>query len=1028
MGRHSARKPLWSLITSGLAAVALTFLPAVLGLFATQPAHAVATFSLMNGYTPGAQPNVAALELGVELTTSADTYVTQVKYYKPSASTGQHIANVWNASGGLLASATFTNDSGSDVGWKTVDLATPVHMLAGNTFTISVWSNDFYFTGELFPSLTSGPLTVVHGVYNYTSSPAFPSSSFYAVSPVGSNYAVDLTVQASVPASTTITTTPTTSSITYGSALSASTLSGGVGSVPGTFAFTNPGAVLGAGTHNVSVTFTPTDTANYLSSTGTLPITVAQATPTITTLPRVAAFSYGTALSSASLTGGVASVPGTFTFASPSIIPGAGNSTASVIFTPTDSVNYSGVSTTVPLTVTAISSSISSLPSAAEITYGNTLSASSLTGGVGSVPGTFAFTNPGAVLGAGTHNVSVTFTPTDTANYLSSTGTLPITVAQATPRITSLPSLGSLAFGASLSTGTLSGGAGSVPGSFRFGSPSTVPPSGTSTAAIIFTPSDTANYSTVTTSLIITVVELSPTPTSAPSTTPSPSPAPSPSPSPVNAAIVTLTNAAPLNPAVDQPVNTASQTMQAIVLAASAGAAAAGVAAAAGAGAAGAASSAGTAGSASSSGSSNSASSGDSHKDSSHAAEESSHLRHLAKAASVVNTAGTAGLAWGDQLPIWSLAAVTAFDQPTRTASSKVGTSTPLFSKFLNDGAYLRAMLGSAWIIFPLLALAVSVLGLVETGAALALPPVALVTAMAVLGAVDAFSGFVGFGVWAIVTLVHSGVSSASDIRFVMGVVCLGFTPLLLASGVRSIRRATTSGGHHWWNRLLDVVLAPIVAWWASEQILALLPSLAGVDIDVNAYREVIPAAVAFTMIARVMFEEMAAQWFPQRLAQTHEPPAAALKMPQRWLGIFIRAAIFYFIAGALIGDCWQLAAGTVLFVLPNILGLYASRFPNSVALHRVMPTGVVNLALGIFVGGVTLAVLMTVLGPVEDLAKMAFVILPLPTLVIAVLKLFGRSPQPGTQVWYENPRFAWPVRLGTLLVVVTFAYLIHFI
>jgi hypothetical protein len=374
------------------------------------------------------------------------------------------------------------------------------------------------------------------------------------------------------------------------------------------------------------------------------------------------------------------------------------------------------------------------------------------------------------------------------------------------------------------------------------------------------------------------------------------------------------------------------------------------------------------------------------------------------------------------------LAAFTALDKPTRAAARTVNSSTPLASKFLNDGAYLRAMFGTFWLALPIMALVISLAGLGVTGGSLALPPVAIVTAMAILGGLDTLSGFVGFGLWAVVTLAHSGISSASDIRFVVAVMCLGFTPLLLASGVRALRRATHSGGPHWWNRVIDLVLAPIVAWWACGSIIALLPSLAGADINLSSYSDVLPAAIAFSMVARVLLEEAAGQWFPNRLAQTNETAVPTPPAWQRWFGVALRAGIFYFAAGALIGDCWQLVVGSFLFVLPNILGIYAAKFPNSARLHALLPAGIVNLTLGVFLGGVTLAILLAVFGPVEDLAKMAFVILPLPTLTISLLKLFGRSAHPGTLVWYENPRFAWPLRIGTVAVIVAFAYLIKLV
>ncbi len=78
-----------------------------------------------------------------------------------------------------------------------------------------------------------------------------------------------------VKATPAVDTWPTASAITLGQALSASTLSGGSGSVPGTFAFTDPSIIPGStGTYSAGVTFTATDTANYNTVTGSVDVTV----------------------------------------------------------------------------------------------------------------------------------------------------------------------------------------------------------------------------------------------------------------------------------------------------------------------------------------------------------------------------------------------------------------------------------------------------------------------------------------------------------------------------------------------------------------------------------------------------------------------------------------------------------------------------------------------------------------------------------------------------------------------------------
>src|SRR4029077_5181082 len=97
------------------------------------------------------------------------------------------------------------------------------------------------------------------------------------------------------------------------------------------------GTVLSAGAaQSLSVTFTPTDAANYTTATRSVSIDVAKATPTVT-WAEPSGITYGTALSSTQLNA-TASVPGTFAYlpvAGTVLSAGAGQS-LSVTFTPTD--------------------------------------------------------------------------------------------------------------------------------------------------------------------------------------------------------------------------------------------------------------------------------------------------------------------------------------------------------------------------------------------------------------------------------------------------------------------------------------------------------------------------------------------------------------------------------------------------------------------------------------------------------------------------------------------------------------------
>jgi hypothetical protein len=320
---------------------------------------------------------------------------------------------------------------------------------------------------------------------------------------------------------------PTASTISYGQPLSSSTLSGGSAMVgingnvvSGTFAWANPSFTPTAGPSSQGVTFTPADTTDYATVTGSVSVTVNQVTPTISTLPTASAITYGQMVSSSTLSGGSASngstsIPGTFTFTTPSATPGAGTSSQSVTFTPTDTTDYTTVTGTVNVTVNQAATTISTLPTASAITYGQMVSSSTLSGGSASsgsttIPGTFTFITPSATPGAGTSSQSVTFTPTDTTDYKTVTGTVNVTVNQATTTISALPTASAITYGQTLASSSLSGGSATsgsttVPGTFAFTSPNTAPVAGTSAQSVAFTPTDTTDYTTVTGTVNVTV-------------------------------------------------------------------------------------------------------------------------------------------------------------------------------------------------------------------------------------------------------------------------------------------------------------------------------------------------------------------------------------------------------------------------------------------------------------------------------------------------------------------------------------------
>ncbi len=293
--------------------------------------------------------------------------------------------------------------------------------------------------------------------------------------------------------------------MTSGSALSSAQLNAEA-SVPGTYIYTPAeGDVLAPGKHTLSVTFTPTDSASYTTAEAEVSVTVATAKPTIQwQVP--AQITCGTSLGNSQLNAS-ASVPGSFAYT-----PGhgevlmAGRHTISVTFTPTDITGYSTAHAEVSLTVVAATPAISwSTPT--PITYGTPLSGAQLEA-TASVPGSFSFTpSEGAMLTAGTHTPTATFTPSDETNYTMAYAAVSLTVAKAKATI-SWPTPASIPEGTALDASQLNATASALGTLVYSPAAGEVLATGTHTLTVTFTPFDELNFTSAQATVSLNVTKI----------------------------------------------------------------------------------------------------------------------------------------------------------------------------------------------------------------------------------------------------------------------------------------------------------------------------------------------------------------------------------------------------------------------------------------------------------------------------------------------------------------------------------------
>jgi len=375
---------------------------------------------------------------------------------------------------------------------------------------------------------------------------AAPSYASQAIALSGTGIQVTPTISWATPAA-----------ILYGTPLGTTQLDA-TSTVAGTFSYSAAaGTVLGVGPQALTATFTPTDTIDYANGTATVSLTVNPATPAITwAVP--AGISYGTVLSTTQLNA-TASVAGTVSY-SPAVgtTLSAGPQTLTATFTPTDSTDYTTATATVSLTVNQATPTIS-WPTPSAIPYGTPLNASQLNA-ASTVAGSFSYSPAaGAVLTAGSQMLTVTFTPTDTTDYTAATATVSLTVNKATPTI-SWPTPSAIPYGTPLNAAQLNA-ASTVAGSFSY-SPAAgaVLTAGSQTLTVTFTPTDTTDYTTASSTVTLTVNKATPSITW-------PTPSAIPYGTPLNAAQLnaasTVAGSFSYSPAAGAVLNAGSQTLTA---------------------------------------------------------------------------------------------------------------------------------------------------------------------------------------------------------------------------------------------------------------------------------------------------------------------------------------------------------------------------------------------------------------------------------------------------------------------------------
>jgi hypothetical protein len=363
--------------------------------------------------------------------------------------------------------------------------------------------------------------------------------------------------------------------------------------------------------------------------------------------------------------------------------------------------------------------------------------------------------------------------------------------------------------------------------------------------------------------------------------------------------------------------------------------------------------------------------------------------------------AGLGAVAIGDRSRTWSWPGTQRLDALSAALPARLARRSPLLARVVADGTYLRAILGSASLLGLVAGVALGVAAVGDTGGEALPPAVTLTIAIAVLGVLDAAAGFAAVLIFTLGVVALGGVQSSADLRVVLSLAVLWFVVPVLVGAVRPLRRAPTRSLGQSWDRAADVVIASLVGAWTVYQILRALPGLAGMELPIAGHAGTAASCVLAALVVRLAAETIAAHLYPRRLdiAEPVEVPRPG--KAQLLAASALRTAIFVFFGYIVAGTSWQLWLGAALFVVPQILGVYKDRLPNSPALFRARPRGLVRIVLLLFVATAIAALLLHTMNEhSKTFLADSFVILALPGFLLALMSVFGRNGQRAPIGW----------------------------
>jgi hypothetical protein len=358
-----------------------------------------------------------------------------------------------------------------------------------------------------------------------------------------------------------------------------------------------------------------------------------------------------------------------------------------------------------------------------------------------------------------------------------------------------------------------------------------------------------------------------------------------------------------------------------------------------------------------------------------------------------------------DRIGYGKIAVMRRLDAARFSTSHYTPHYSPLLSRIASDASWFQALFGPLVLLLPAFGVFIGVKLAMTTDMTASLIPhnLTLVTIALLLGVVDAASGLLIAITYATYVIATQNLVNTIDLRAILGLSLIFFAPVLIAGTLRPLRRPRDE-----WNfaeRSADLVVAPLFAAFAVQGIFTALDGLSHQRTELSAYALHFGIIAGGAILVRYLLEDFTARLAPARLNYL----VPTYKIPQDYsyyvASLVGKVTLFLLFLYNFLGFSWQLFAALIMLLIPQVLKRIQSSFPNSPTLFQFLPMGLPQMVvmglLGLFLSSWVNDLPLLA----ADKTKTIVILLGIPSLVLGMMKAFGREAAEGDQKWYCRPQ-----------------------